>query len=130
MKKFPKKIFVFGGAYALLVPAVAWAAGIAQKYDQLYNPLPQDQLFCPTAACDLVQMLLLILKDFLELIPIASALFIIIGGFKMIMSQGNQEKLLEAKRTIYWAVAGLAIALLSFSIIAIIRNLLGATTYG
>lgn len=132
MKLPAKAKMVFAQAfYFFALPSIALAAGITEKYDQLYNPLPSNEIIaCPTVACDLTQMVLLITRNILQLIPIASVLFIIIGGFKMMASQGNEEKLKDAKRTIYWAIVGLIIAFLSFSIIAIARNLLGVTTNG
>ena len=110
----------------MFLPLLAKASNLAKNYQQLYNPLPQDGLFCPTRACDLLQMFLLITQDILRLIPIASIVFIIIGGFKMIISRGNEQKLAEAKKTVLWAVLGLVVAALSFSIIAIVKNLLRA----
>jgi uncharacterized membrane protein YjfL (UPF0719 family) len=46
------------------------------------------------------------------------------------MSQGNEEAVSAAKKTITWAVIGLVIALLSFSIVAIVQNLLGIDIKG
>ena len=112
---------------------VIWAAlpllaraDISSSYEKLYNPLPENQLVCLSAACDLREFFLLIIRDILQLIPIAAVLFIIIGGFQMVSSAGNEERLLRAKKTITWAVLGLVFALLSFSIIAIVKNFLGA----
>ncbi len=82
--------------------------------DILYNPLPVDNL---TAT------LLLIAKGFLGVIAIWAAVFIIIGGFQMVMSAGNEEAVTKAKNTITWAILGLVVAILSFSIIAIVQNL-------
>ena len=98
----------------------------------LFNPIPPAQeLFCPTyPICDLKQEFLLILASILRLIPILSVVFIIIGGFKMVMSQGNEEALISAKRTVIWAVLGFVISILSFSIIAIIQNFLGVNIPG
>jgi uncharacterized membrane protein YjfL (UPF0719 family) len=51
-------------------------------------------------------------------------LIIIIGGVRMVLSQGNQESITKGKNTIIWAVAGLIVALLSFSLVSIVQNLL------
>lgn len=83
----------------------------------LVNPLPVDNL---------VGMLLLMLKGFLTMIGIWSVVYIVVGGFRLVMAQGDEEAYTTAKKTITWAVAGFAIALLSFSLIAIVQNLLGA----
>ena len=102
------------------------AASVSKTYELLYNPLPSEGLICPTAACDLTQMFLIIIRDILQLVPIAAVLAIIIGGFQMISSSGNEERLLRAKRTVLWAVLGFIATILSFSIIAIIKNLLNS----
>ncbi len=81
----------------------------------LYNPLPVDSL---TAT------LLLIMRAFLGVIALWSVAFIVIGGFRYVMSQGNEEAVTAARKTITWAILGLAIALLSFSIIAIVQYIL------
>ena len=49
-----------------------------------------------------------------------------IGGFQMISGAGNEETYTKAKKTIIWAVIGLALALLSFSIVAIVQDILQA----
>lgn len=83
--------------------------------DKLYNPLPEE---------DLTHMFLIIVQGFLAIIGIWAVMFIIVGGFQMVMAAGNEEAILKAKKTITWAVIGMVIALLSFSIIAIVQNIL------
>jgi hypothetical protein len=116
-----KTSFLFLG---LLLPFLARATEFTPSYEKLYNPLPDNQLFCPTAVCDLQQFVLLIMRDILQLIPVVSVLFIIIGGFQIITAAGNEERYIKAKRTILWAVLGLVVAFLSFSIISVVQNLL------
>jgi hypothetical protein len=83
----------------------------------LYNPLPEN---------DLTHVFLLVTKSFLDIMGIWAVMFIIFGGFQMVMSSGNEEAYLKAKKTITWAVLGLAVAILSFSIVAIVEDLLQA----
>jgi Type IV secretion system pilin len=61
----------------------------------------------------------------LSLIGGVSVLFIIIGGFKMVMSNGNEKSAESGKKTVTWAVIGLVVALMAFSIIAIVQNVIG-----
>lgn len=82
----------------------------------LFNPLPVDSL---------TGVLLYMLRGFLAIIALWGVTFIVIGGFKLIMARGNEEAYLAAKKTITWAILGVAIAMLSFSIIAIVQNLIG-----
>lgn len=88
-----------------------------KKDDKLYNPLPTDSL---------IDMFLFITKGFLSLLGAWAVIAIIIGGFRMIISQGNEEAYTQAKKSIQWAVLGVVVAILSFSIIAIVQDLLNA----
>ncbi len=85
--------------------------------DCLYNPLPTG---------DLTTMFLWLARGFLGIIAIWGVIFIIVGGFRMVMAQGNEEAYGQAKKTITWAILGVIVAALSFSIIAIVQNLIGA----
>jgi hypothetical protein len=85
--------------------------------DKLYNPLPEE---------DLTHVFLLILQGFLGIIGIWAVMFVFIGGFQMVMAAGNEEMYTKAKKTIVWAILGLVVALLSFSIIAIVQDVLQA----
>ena len=84
---------------------------------QLYNPLPEE---------DLTHVFLLILQGFLGIIGIWAVMFVFIGGFQMVMAAGDEERYTKAKKTITWAILGLIVALLSFSIIAIVQDVLQA----
>jgi hypothetical protein len=46
------------------------------------------------------------------------------GGFQMVISSGNPDALKTAKATITWAILGLVVALLSYSIVGIVQSLL------
>ena len=83
----------------------------------LYNPLPTG---------DLIQMFLVITQAFLAIVAIVAVLFIIVGGFLMTTAGGNEEMYAKGRKTITWAILGLIIATLSFSIIAIVMNILRA----
>jgi hypothetical protein len=50
---------------------------------------------------------------------------IIYGGFQMVLSRGNESAITEAKRTLTYAIAGLLVAVLAFSIVGIIQNIIG-----
>lgn len=58
------------------------------------------------------------------LIGIASVIVIVIAGFRMVTSNGNPAEITKAKQAITWAIVGLIVSLLSFSIVAIIQNLI------
>ncbi len=83
----------------------------------LYNPLPDDEL---------THVFLIIIQGFLAIVGIWAVIFIIVGGFQMVAAAGNEEGVLKAKKTITYAILGLVIALLSFSMVAIVQNILRA----
>ncbi len=89
----------------------------SQSAQTLYNPIK--------SASNLTELLLKIMRGFLYIIGIWAVAFIVIGGFKLVISQGNEEAVAAAKKGITWAIIGLVVALLAFSIIAIIQNLIG-----
>lgn len=123
MNKILKNTYLILLTYLFFSPLIS-SASFSNTYERLYNPLPSNELFCPTVSCDLVQMVLIITRDILQLVPITAVLAIIIGGFQMIASSGNEERLLKAKRTVLWAILGLIISILSFSIVAIVQSFL------
>ena len=53
------------------------------------------------------------------------ALMLILGGIQYIASQGDKTNLTKARDQITWAIAGLAIVVLSWSIIWLIGKVLG-----
>ena len=89
----------------------------SQNASTLYNPIKN--------ADNLLDLLLKIMQGFLMVIAVWAVVFVVIGGFKLVISQGNEEAVTAAKKTITWAVLGVVIAMLAFSLIAIVQNLIG-----
>ncbi len=83
--------------------------------ETLVNPLPWDGL---------LETFLGITKGLLAGLAIWAVIAIIISGFRMVLAAGNEEAIATAKRSITWAILGLVVAILSFSIVAIVQNLL------
>lgn len=88
------------------------------------NPDPKYCLYNPLPSGDLITMFMVITRGFLAIIAIVAVLFVIIGGFRMVISQGNEEAYTKAKQTVTWAIIGVIVASLSFSIVSIVQNLL------
>lgn len=66
-----------------------------------------------------------IINYVIGIIGVLSLLFIIIGGVRMVTSAGNESAITAGKKTVTWAVIGLVVALLAFTIIAALEALLG-----
>jgi hypothetical protein len=54
-----------------------------------------------------------------------AVIFILVGSFKLMMSRGNTEAIANGKKTVTWAIIGLCVSLLSYSIVAIFQTALG-----
>lgn len=85
--------------------------------NKLFNPLPES---------DLQSAFLLVLQGLLGMLGMLATVFVVVGGVQMVLAAGNEEGITKAKKTITWAVIGLIAAMLSFSIIAIVQELLKA----
>lgn len=55
----------------------------------------------------------LILQIVFGIIGALTVLFIIVGGFKLVLSEGEPQKIAQARRGIIFAVVGLVVALLA-----------------
>jgi len=62
----------------------------------------------------------------LSLILIITFFFMVIAGIRYIFSFGNEEKMKSAKDALYSSGLGLAVALLAYSILSIIHDILNA----
>lgn len=62
-------------------------------------------------------------------IIILSLFFLIFGGIRWITSSGDKAKLDSARKTIIYAIVGLALALLSFFIVNLVGQLLGISYF-
>lgn len=80
-----------------------------------FNPLQVKSV--PEIIASIIRILFL-------LISIAAVIIIIVSGFRMVLASGNEEQLTKAKKAITWAIVGLIVSLMSFSIVAIIQNLI------
>ena len=82
---------------------------------KLCNPLPVNNL--NSAIVKGLQFLI-------GIIGTIAVVVIVFAGFRMVMSQGNSEAVGDAKKSITWAVAGLAVSMLAYTIVAIVSNTL------
>lgn len=67
-----------------------------------------------------------ILDFFIAFCGAAAAAYLVFSGIKYITSGGDQERITEAKKSMTYSVAGLAIVLLAFFIVKVLTKILGA----
>ncbi len=58
-----------------------------------------------------------VIQTALSFVGITCAIFIIIAGFKLVSSQGDAKKIAEGRNTLTFALIGLVVVILSFTII-------------
>ncbi len=57
-----------------------------------------------------------------------AVIFIILGGYRYITSQGNQENVEKAKNTITYAVIGLVVAMIAYVLVQLVKTTLRTTS--
>ncbi|MFH1171501.1 MAG: pilin [bacterium] len=71
---------------------------------------------------NLVTIVLNLLHTALGLIGILAVLMILLGGFRWMLSAGDEEKIAQAKRTIGATIIGLVVILLAWAIVSFVIN--------
>lgn len=66
-----------------------------------------------------------ILEAIIPLIGVVSFIMILAGGFKILTSAGDPKGMAGGKQTITLAVAGIALAIISWLILVLIKNITG-----
>ena len=67
-----------------------------------------------------------ITNTILYVVGIISVIMFIFGGIKYALSAGDSKKVTDAKNTILYAIIGLIITILSYSIVNFVLNVVGA----
>lgn len=75
---------------------------------------------------DIPEAITVVIRYLLSVIGIVSLAFIVISGIKYMISAGNEEKMKSAKEALYSSVFGLALALMAYTILEIIVEILNA----
>ncbi|MBX4191746.1 MAG: pilin [Candidatus Doudnabacteria bacterium] len=110
---------IFGlilGMFAfVLISATGEYIGVVKTGDTAItgNNLPNNPLMDDT----FYQLLVRMLTGFLSVAGLISILMIVIGGFRYITAQGNEEMAESGKKTLQWAIIGLVIILLAYVIV-------------
>jgi hypothetical protein len=77
--------------------------------------------------CNPNTLALNIVQFILGVAGMAAVLFIVIGGFQMILGGASADNVKKGKQTLTWAVIGLAIILLAYTIVAVVQFSVGNT---
>ncbi len=108
--KLKKLAIVSGGTAVALLPAAARAdESITGAVDAVQ---PSN-----AASGTLQENIKNIINVMLIVIGIVAVIMLIVGGFRYVLSNGNEKSVSGAKDTILYAVIGIVVALLSFAIV-------------
>lgn len=80
-----------------------------------YNPLEFDR---PE------ELVVRLINAMLLLVGIISVIMIILGGLRMVASGGSESQIKKGRETVTWAIGGLLVSLMAFSIVAIIQSII------
>lgn len=78
----------------------------------IQNPIP--------GVTDIADLFLAFANYLLGLVVVLALIGVIWGGIRMVIASGDENAIANAKRIVFWSVAGLAVALLSLTIINIV----------
>lgn len=124
-----KKIASFAASVALAasiaLPGVALAQGTLNSNDLGVGAIQSD---IKLGAGDVRQTATRLINVALGFLGIIAVLIVLVGGFKYMLSGGNEEKTAEARKLIVSGIIGLAIILSAWAITSfVISRLISAT---
>ena len=81
-----------------------------------------------TGAVNLPTLITNIIKILLFVIGAVAVIMIIVGGIRYVISSGDQNQVKAAKDTIFYAIIGLVVAILSYAIVDFVVDSIITTT--
>ena len=124
--KFTSLAVSFGLAASMALPMAALAQGSLTQKDLGVDAISSD---IKLGGGDVRTTAARIINVALGFLGIIAVVIVLIGGFKYMVSGGNEEKTSEARRLIVSGIIGLAIILSAWAITSfVISQLLGATS--
>lgn len=84
-------------------------------------------IFPPAVWGNLGRLMSVLITNLITLTAVLSIILIIYSGFNFITARGDEKKVASSKSTITYALIGLVVAILSFTIIQVVQYLLGSS---
>ncbi len=81
-----------------------------------------------TSSNTLQQYIQIVINVLLGTIGVVAVIMLIIGGFRYVLSQGDEKATKGAKDTILFAIVGIVVAILAFAIVNFVIGSIGGTT--
>ena len=115
IKKFA---IISGGSVVALLPVAAHADDSISGVVNSVTPPNAAQGSLTDNIKNIINVMLLV-------IGIVAVIMLIVGGFRYVLSNGNEKAVSGAKDTILYAVIGIVVALLSFAIVNFVLGRFG-----
>ncbi len=107
----------------LMVAVLAFGIGIgAYAINPGDIPGPIVNTVGPTSVSGWVDVLITVVRWIYTIIFIVAVLFILLAAFNFITSKGDATKTGTAKKQLLYAVIGIAVALLSYGVVTLVRT--------
>lgn len=103
---------------------------VHKAYASLGTTLNEQLIEIQKAGADEQSVVQMIINIATPVAVIAVVLLLVYGGFMMMSSKGDPDKLQEAKQVITNAIIGFVVILLCVAILLLISNTLGLKIYG
>lgn len=108
----------------LMVPLAAGAAPPGDGTDGDTSTIPTEVV---TDVKGLIAIIDKIVNIFFTILLILAVIFILVAAYKYLTAGGDPEKVKSAHHVLIYALVAVAVAVLAKSLIAVIRNFVGAS---
>lgn len=108
-----------GKLCAAIVSVVGILSAASAQAVTLTNPLSP----CSDFSCTLTT----IVNGVWSIASAAAGVMILIGGFQLLFAGGNEERVSAGKKTILWAVIGLAVVFLAGGVAKLLSSIVGTS---
>ncbi|GDX62939.1 hypothetical protein LBMAG34_4730 [Candidatus Saccharibacteria bacterium] len=102
-----------------------FATKVFAQTSQLENSVNSVQKGANVGGTTLTEYISLIINILLGIIGVVAVIMLIIGGFRYVLSAGNEKATSGAKDTILFAIIGIVVAVLAFAIVNFVIGGLG-----
>jgi hypothetical protein len=118
MKKFLSGLFFTW--LAALLPMIAFAQSRGNCSDRSLSDV--DRYFTGVRYCSANTLLVRVVDLVFIIAGMTAVLFVVIGGFRYIVSAGSDDQAKAGRKTITYALIGLVIIILAYTIVSVISN--------
>lgn len=108
---------------ALMLPLVAKAQ---IKLDENFRPETLPKALGNTSNEQVYGFVGKIVLTAIQFAGVLAILFIVLAGFRYVMSRGDEGEIGTAKNTVIWSIGALLILILAYSIVSTVFNLAGS----